>query len=638
MQNNEPKDKDLKRRLFLWLGKAKTWIVHHPIVSGGVLTGSIVVILLIAQLSPGPSSSLSLSSTPTSISTSTTSTTSTSTSTTATSTLTSTPSPSPSSTPSSAAPLTEVTVTFDTQGGNALASITGLPGANITANLITTKFANTFVKFSSDAGGTDTLNLSVFPNTSLTAYAIWNPDLFNVDFFELSSPMKDFATHSAATLYVNQRGELFGLGRNSSGIFGNGLISSTILTVPVRLTSHLPLNQDEAIDKVKVYTTPGFGIAAMLLTTQRRLLIAGNNYNLMDGSQGDVNITTYKDITSTLGLINDETIVDIILVSQVQGVRTSNNRFIFWGQNDPIRLFPQPGNIASHLAVGTPTDVTSFLTQSLVGNETIDLLSVIGDAGVFKTSNNRYFVWGKNNAHALMMFQAQNFNSSVPVEVTSSVLNVIGQNNQIVSFVPIHSGLVMNFFTSDNQLYNYGDYRFLFLPNTSDRPTYDANSFFGDSTPLNISAKFELLEGEYPTYVFGSGFLTNLNRYRRGSSYTGAYVLSTGDLNPLLMEGEIIVAAFGTIDNPWFTTNFGRIFNASNSLTVNNRTGAILETTKLSSLDLPYHSDITYTPVRDGFVFRGWFTDKNLNSPFTGKVPANNNLILYGQFSPVAME
>lgn len=638
MQNNEPKDKDLKRRLFLWLGKAKTWIVHHPIVSGGVLTGSIVVILLIAQLSPGPSSSLSLSSTPTSISTSTTSTTSTSTSTTATSTLTSTPSPSPSSTPSSAAPLTEVTVTFDTQGGNALASITGLPGANITANLITTKFANTFVKFSSDAGGTDTLNLSVFPNTSLTAYAIWNPDLFNVDFFELSSPMKDFATHSAATLYVNQRGELFGLGRNSSGIFGNGLISSTILTVPVRLTSYLPLNHDEAIDKVKVYTTPGFGIAAMLLTTQRRLLIAGNNYNLMDGSQGDVNITTYKDITSTLGLINDETIVDIILVSQVQGVRTSNNRFIFWGQNDPIRLFPQPGNIASHLAVGTPTDVTSFLTQSLVGNETIDLLSVIGDAGVFKTSNNRYFVWGKNNAHALMMFQAQNFNSSVPVEVTSSVLNVIGQNNQIVSFVPIHSGLVMNFFTSDNQLYNYGDYRFLFLPNTSDRPTYDANSFFGDSTPLNISAKFELLEGEYPTYVFGSGFLTNLNRYRRGSSYTGAYVLSTGDLNPLLMEGEIIVAAFGTIDNPWFTTNFGRIFNASNSLTVNNRTGAILETTKLSSLDLPYHSDITYTPVRDGFVFRGWFTDKNLNSPFTGKVPANNNLILYGQFSPVAME
>jgi uncharacterized repeat protein (TIGR02543 family) len=450
--------------------------------------------------------------------------------------------------------------------------------------------------------------------------------------------MKDFATHSAATLYVNQRGELFGLGRNSSGIFGNGLISSTILTVPVRLTSHLPLNQDEAIDKVKVYTTPGFGIAAMLLTTQRRLLIAGNNYNLMDGSQGDVNITTYKDITSTLGLINDETIVDIILVSQVQGVRTSNNRFIFWGQNDPIRLFPQPGNIANHLAVGTPTDVTSFLTQSLVGNETIDLLSVIGDAGVFKTSNNRYFVWGKNNAHALMMFQAQNFNSSVPVEVTSSVLNVIGQNNQIVSFVPIHSGLVMNFFTSDNQLYNYGDYRFLFLPNTSDRPTYDANSFFGDSTPLNISAKFELLEGEYPTYVFGSGFLTNLNRYRRGSSYTGAYVLSTGDLNPLLMEGEIIVAAFGTIDNPWFTTNFGRIFNASNSLTVNNRTGAILETTKLSSLDLPYNSDITYTPVRDGFVFRGWFTDKNLNSPFTGKVPANNNLILYGQFSPVAME
>lgn len=638
MQNNEPKDKDLKRRLFLWLGKAKTWIVHHPIVSGGVLTGSIVVILLIAQLSPGPSSSLSLSSTPTSISTSTTSTTSTSTSTTATSTLTSTPSPSPSSTPSSAAPLTEVTVTFDTQGGNALASITGLPGANITANLITTKFANTFVKFSSDAGGTDTLNLSVFPNTSLTAYAVWNPDLFNVDFFELSSPMKDFATHSAATLYVNQRGELFGLGRNSSGIFGNGLISSTILTVPVRLTSHLPLNQDEAIDKVKVYTTPGFGIAAMLLTTQRRLLIAGNNYNLMDGSQGDVNITTYKDITSTLGLINDETIVDIILVSQVQGVRTSNNRFIFWGQNDPIRLFPQPGNIANHLAVGTPTDVTSFLTQSLVGNETIDLLSVIGDAGVFKTSNNRYFVWGKNNAHALMMFQAQNFNSSVPVEVTSSVLNVIGQNNQIVSFVPIHSGLVMNFFTSDNQLYNYGDYRFLFLPNTSDRPTYDANSFFGDSTPLNISAKFELLEGEYPTYVFGSGFLTNLNRYRRGSSYTGAYVLSTGDLNPLLMEGEIIVAAFGTIDNPWFTTNFGRIFNASNSLTVNNRTGAILETTKLSSLDLPYNSDITYTPVRDGFVFRGWFTDKNLNSPFTGKVPANNNLILYGQFSPVAME
>ena len=278
----------------------------------------------------------------------------------------------------------------------------------------------------------DALNLTVFPNTSLTAYAIWDPELFNVNFYELTSTMTGYQTSAFSTLYINGAGELFGLNRNTSGIYGNGATSSTILTVPVPLTSFLPLNEGESIANLRTTSLSNGGVVAMLLTTQNRLLVAGSNLNLIDGSQASsVNITTYKDITASLNLNGNETISELILATDVQGVRTSANRFLLWGANNPIRLFPQPDGIASFLPVGTPTDVTALLNQPLVPGETIELLSVTRTAGVYKTSNNRYFVWGDNSSFALMMFQAQNFASSVPVEVTTSVLNLIGQKMRL---------------------------------------------------------------------------------------------------------------------------------------------------------------------------------------------------------------
>jgi uncharacterized repeat protein (TIGR02543 family) len=447
--------------------------------------------------------------------------------------------------------------------------------------------------------------------------------------------MTAYQTSSFSILYINDAGELFGLGRNTSGIYGNGATSSTILTVPVPLTSFLPLNEGESIANLRTTGLSNSGVVAMLLTTQNRLLVAGSNLNLIDGSQASsVNITTYKDITASLNLNGNETISELILATDIQGVRTSTNRFIIWGANNPVRLFPQPGGLAVNIPVGTPTDVTALLNQPLVPGETIELLSVTRTAGVYKTSNNRYFVWGDNSSFALMMFQAQNFASSVPVEVTTSVLNLIGQNNEIVKFVPMDGSFTMNFFTNDNKLYNYGDYRNVFLPNTTDRPTLQL-PFFGDSTPLEISSKFELLEGEYPTHAFAYGFLTNLNRYRRGTTFQGPYALSTADLSNILRPGETIVASFGIVSDARFTTSYGRVFSVGNSTTIVNVTSTTLTEKLLSTLPLPYNEDITYVPVREGFTFEGWFTDKNLNSPFTGKVPANNNLVLYGLFVPI---
>jgi uncharacterized repeat protein (TIGR02543 family) len=601
-----------KKFIGLWVGKMKVFVIKNPLVSAGSLIGILIFFLILGSLGGNPSSQSSLPGGSTSIP------------------LSSTPS---SETPTTSIAPVEVTVTFDTQGGSSLAPITGTSGQPIVVNLTTTKFAHIFTKFSSDSVGSDTLTLTVFPNASLTVYAIWEAELFNVEFLTLNGSLTNYQIDSFATLYINDAGELFGLGRNTSGIFGNGQISSTIITTPVALTSFLPLHEGEFIVDLRVNAIKGSGVVSLLLTNQHRLLFAGSNYILTDGTQSQVtNVTTYKDITASLNLAPGETITKLMVSTEVQMIRTSSNRFIAWGMNVAERLFPQPADVASHLPVGTPTDVTALLTQSLLPGEDIELIELLMIAGVLKTTNNRYFIWGRNSSFALLMFQPQNTTINTPLDITTNVLNLIGSDHEIELFVPQNSSFTMNFITSNKQVYNYGDYRFIFLPNTTDRPTFQGANFFGDTTPLNMVPKFDLAEGEYPTHVLGGGFVTNLRRFYPGSDSSGNNVAALRDFNPLLREGETITATFGHAFESRFVTNLGRVFGASQSTNYTNLTSVILTEQSLSTLPLPYNSIIDYVPVRSGFTFIGWFTDKNLTTPFTGTVPANNNLKLYGRF------
>ena len=605
--NKKKDDKDLKALVIAWFQQAKGWFIKNPLLGGGSLLGVLVLFLLLGSLGGNPSSN----STPSS------------------SVNPSTSNPSTSSSSSSSA-LTEVTLTFDTQGGTSLPTISGLPGTPITQNLTTTKAVHTFVKFSSSILGLDDLELDVFPQASLTVYAIWEVGQFSVEFLELTGTIKHYASSGLSTLYTTDDGKFFGQGFNANGVFGNGTTSSSFLTTPVELTSFLDLYEGETITQIRLESIYGNGTLAMLLTSESRLLVAGSNYILTDNSATqETNMTTYRDITSSLNLVGAESISELILGSQVHGVRTTTNRFIVWGANSPSRLFPQPNNIASHIPVGTPTDITATLNQSLEVGESIELFSLIREAGLFKTTSNRYFTWGNNSSFALLMFRNQHVQQALPTEITTSVLNLIGESEEIIKFVPHYDVFVMNFITSDNQVYNYGDYRNVFLPNTTDRPTYRGVDYFGDSTPFNITSKFTFEEGEYATHLFAKGFISNFNRY-----FYGPTTLRTLDMRPLLQENETIIASFETQYQPRLLTNLGRVFAEDNN-SITNVTSTVLSEQSISVQSLPYDSDINYVPTRSGYTFVGWYTDKTLTTRFTGKVPSNNNLKLYGRFIPV---
>lgn len=619
MKKQQDSDKNSKKTPFIiWWTSFVKWMKLNPALFSSIAIGVFLIVLLLGFLpSSDPSStpSSSISSQGSDVSSTTQ--------------ISSELPPSSSETPSSSIPLVNVTISFDTQGGSSLTNLSGLPGTPVGTVVAPTRTGYDFVKFSSNALGTDTFDLTLFPNQNVTVFAIWDAQLFEVSFNEMRNTVIDYKIQSLSILYLTAEGDLYGLGRNENGIYGNGQTSSTNLTVPVLLNEFIPLNNNEKIVRIFLGSNGG-DVVSFLLTNQNRVLAAGRNHLLIDNTQPqNSNITSYVDFTSRIPFEPNEAILDIFFGFEILGIRTTLNRVLVMGRGREERLFgPFDQNLVSSF-----TDVTSILSQDFNEGETIDLLVFSQQMGTIKTTQNRYFVWGRNGSFALMMFQPRTAIYSVPFEITADVLTLIGSDKEIVRFTP--SDLVMNFLTSDFQVYNYGDYRNILYQNTTDRPTFDRTTQWGDSIPLNISIKHTLLENEVVTDIFGLGFITSMNRYHHGRFVSNVYTLGVTDLKEtILTNNQTITAVLGNQRSAVLVTSEGRVYRGTDTPTLSNLTSTVLTSSALVTLALPYQSSIEYVPVRSGFMFIGWYTDQNLSSPFTGTVPLNNNLVLYTRFIP----
>lgn len=218
-------------------------------------------------------------------------------------------------------------------------------------------------------------------------YEIYNPMYYPknmTSWFDLNpdESFVDLEIGKAHGILLTNQNRVLTFGDNTEGQLGDGTQEQRTLAVDI--TSSLNLIENETIIKIQAS-----GNQTAILTSNNRLIAFGRNEF---GTLGDVE--DYKipnDITSQMNLLEDEVISDIFLAPTNLGIITSNNRVLILG-NDKIKKIDDSLEGLDYYQ--TPVDITAKFNLS--DNEVISSLTLSDDLFVAKSSTGRLFTWGRN--------------------------------------------------------------------------------------------------------------------------------------------------------------------------------------------------------------------------------------------------
>ena len=224
----------------------------------------------------------------------------------------------------------------------------------------------------------------------------------------------DASSYSGA-MVTNQR--LFKAGTNFRGAMGyDNADTATVNAIAeeslVDITSYLGLADDEAITMHKMTDYNSF-----VLTSENRMLSWGNNYYGLVGNGGDRDAHQYKplDITSYFELNENEVFVDFVTTRNA--VIFMTNQRLFMLGNNQYRF----GLVSTEPRIATPLDITEAFNfapgeyPAFIDTQHSDLMSV----GMI-TNHNNVYMWGNYASYKMLYFEAKN--SSAAMYVTEPVL------------------------------------------------------------------------------------------------------------------------------------------------------------------------------------------------------------------------
>ena len=283
------------------------------------------------------------------------------------------------------------------------------------------------------------------------------------------------------------------------------------------------------------------------------------------------------DLPLTLG----ETITQVALGGLHSLAITSNGRVFTWGNNLSGQL--GDGTTISKLM---PIDITSNF--ALNEGEKINQVSVNSNYSSAVTSMGRVFTWGENGNGQLG--DGTRISKSVPTDITSKFNLNDGETITQVSFGYVHSSAI----TSSGRIFTWG---------------YNEYGEIGDgttkakSTPTDITLNFDLNEGETITQVALGGSHSSAMT-SNGSIYLWGY-------NAHSQLGD------GTKDNKIIPAEI-KFF-----------------TPELDSVVTYNYLDVleVFTPVREGYVFDGWYIDASLTIEYTFSTMPAEDIVLYGKWN-----
>ena len=368
---------------------------------------------------------------------------------------------------------------------------------------------------------------------------------------------------------ITSAGRVFTWGANGSGQLGDGTTTSS--TTPVDITSRFNLMVGETFTGVSL----GY-YHSSAITSAGRIFTWGYNY---DGQLGDgtiINRNTPVDITNGFNLSVGETITNVTLGSYYSSAITSEGRFFTWGAN----LFGQIGD-GTTINRGIPVEIISRFNLSV--GETITEISLGHAHSSAITSAGRIFTWGANWNGQLG--DGTTTDRITPVEITNGFDLSVGETIIDLSLGASHSSAI----TSAGRSFAWG---------------WNANGQLGEgttidrTTPVEITSLFNLSVGEKITEV------------SLGSSHSSA----------ITSAGSVFI---------WGWNDFGQLGDGT---TISRTTP--FYTPEIDRVITYTYGEVVldYIPVREGFIFDGWYVDITLTTanPLT-TMPAEN-LILYARW------
>lgn len=624
----EKDDKDNKGLFFIWIKKAKLLLIKHPRLSSVVVLTILFILVLSTTIGGSPTSSSSIVSS------------------------TSMPSSSIIASSSSVSSVSEVVITVDTQGGTMVNSLSGIPGATIDpTRLTTTRLNYEFVKFSSTNEGVDTVTLTVFPNTSMTIFAIWQGMLVNLHYASVvASPIDiDFNgfNFDANSVVVTQQGRLLAWGDNSSKQL-TALVETAFVASAVDITEAFSLQTGEIITSAKVVTGSFNKDGGLIvLTSLGRVFTTGANHSGQLGiGTTSVFEATAQDITASFNFNVNERIAMLYVGVEVVFAKTTNHRYFAWGlSSSPTQNIP--GFTQNVL---TPTLLDFHTLGNLGVDETVVYFNFNFMNGFIITSRNRLLGWGAGS-----WGQIPGLNNSTNQLVDVSALYQLTEDE---IFEAVYIGhrhvitIIVHRFTGIRQVYSQGQ-RESFIGFSATRGDLD-NRFF-DHTPLNITSIFGLTDGETidQFYVDGGFTYALLNTKElvkitktNGTVEARIQTLLSIEANHIGGIKKIVIGASEnflvlTHDQVVYTWGANRGYAlGTNTLNQEASTtspriinGFLTTPVILSTVQVRFGTPIPLiTPTLDSFVFKGWYQDAFLTLPYVETTMPAAEVTLYASW------
>ncbi len=408
-----------------------------------------------------------------------------------------------------------------------------------------------------------------------------------------------------------------------------GINSDTrIMNKPMEITSFLGLSDDEKIIEISL------GLHhSSALTSNGRVFMWGLNNAGCIGDGTAVNVIVPKDITNQFNLENDEAIVHVRLGYGNSFAITSQNRLFQWGN-----YLDEDHTVKNRL---TPTDITD--TLSLDENEGIIDLVGGNSNTVLLTSNHRILIWGWNDRGQVL--DGTRNNHSTAFDATDSFNLEEGEYILKVTEVASNAAAI----TSTGRVFTWG---------------WNVNGELGDGTtiertmPVDITSQFNLEEGEmiidinigvyFTSALSSSGriFTWGWNRYQQlgdGTTLDSYVPIDVTDQFDLAVD-EKIISLSSRASYSFVTTNKQNVYvwgrNTSGRLGIDT-TDELVSPLKLSILEakLIEENEVTYdfneeimsnSLEREGYTFSGWFIDGDLTKPFNDTHMPSGDVMLYG--------
>ena len=328
--------------------------------------------------------------------------------------------------------INQYTITFDSNGGSPVTAITQDYATTVSKPTDPTKVGYTFAGWYSDSNLSTAYTFTTMPAEDITLYAKWNIITYSIN-YELADGLNHLSNPSSYTIETN----------------------TIILSAPTKegYTFEGWYSDSNFTNYVSEITIGSIGN----LTLYAKWNI--NSYNITYYIHPD-DYDPLKDISLAPG----ETIIQVSLGYSHSAALTSNGRLFTWGYND----YGQLGD-GSAVDKYIPIEITNRF--SLATEDKIIQVSLGGNHSVALTSNGRLFTWGYNYYGELG--DGTTTYRYTPTEITNRFSLSKGDKIIQVSLGTSHSAAL----TSNGRLFTWG---------------YNQYGKLGDGTTTNRSTPTEI--------------------------------------------------------------------------------------------------------------------------------------------------